>query len=232
MSGSETFRGVTEKAGGWMARIGCQGRKVYLGWFRDFDSAKAARIEAELRVFGRRFERREIEVYEDHAKIPLHGRGGVFRGWAVIDLEDVEKVKGRSWSITSYGYAESGRKNGSSGLMHRVILAAEAGLDQEVDHKDGDRLNNRRANLRVCTKTENRRNSDAGIRNTSGAKGVSKTPSGWRVQIKNGGKSIHLGVFGSVQEAADAYDEAALRLHGLFARTNIQMSLRSARSHD
>ena len=103
-------------------------------------------------------------------------------------------------------------------------MRAPAGLD--VDHIDGDGLNNRRSNLRACTHTENGRNRKLSKNNTSGLKGVNAREAGkWQAMIKTSGRILHLGVFDSKMEAAKAYDAAALRLYGEFARTNAALGL-------
>lgn len=104
--------------------------------------------------------------------------------------------------------------------LHREILKAAPGV--EVDHIDGDELNNLNNNLRFCTKTENNRNRPRTTANTSGYKGVSphSTPGKWRAYISASGPKKHLGLFNTAIEAAHAYDRAAVELHGEFARLN------------
>ncbi|MCM2312738.1 MAG: HNH endonuclease [Steroidobacteraceae bacterium] len=221
------FRGVSaHKDGGWISYIGHQGKNVYLGWFRDFEPAKAARLDAEMRLFGAHFDRREIEIQADHANIPLHGRNGVFYGWATVDLGDIEAVKGIAWTIDPRGYvAGKPSGHGSSVTMHRWLMFGGEKGGKHVDHADGDRLNNRRRNLRPCTPAENSRNTKLGKNNTSGAKGVSKTAEGrWRARIWKDRREIRLGVFDRMEDAAAAYDQAAAELHGEFASPNVGMS--------
>lgn len=102
--------------------------------------------------------------------------------------------------------------------LHRLVLGATAGL--EVDHINGDGLDCRRTNLRLATPSENRRNQRRA--NASGFKGVHWNPSnrGWVASIKVHKKVHHLGTFSDAAEAARAYDAAAIRLHGEFARLN------------
>ncbi len=104
--------------------------------------------------------------------------------------------------------------------MHRLIIGAKPG--QQVDHIDGDGLNNQRSNLRVATCTENQRNSRLRMDNTSGFKGVSwkKQNNRWQASIRVSRKKTHLGYFRSPVEAALAYDHAALTHFGKFARLN------------
>lgn len=104
--------------------------------------------------------------------------------------------------------------------MHRVIMNTPD--DMDVDHRDGNGLNNTRGNLRNCTNTQNQRNREKLSNNTSGYKGVTwnKEREKWVAQIKVNGKLIRLGRFSKIEDAAHAYDQAAKKYFGEFARTN------------
>jgi hypothetical protein len=99
-----------------------------------------------------------------------------------------------------------------------VLLSTEL----EVDHINGDKLDNRRANLRVATKTQQRQNQRVTRRNTSGFKGVSRISSTgrWRARIKVSGRQMPCGVYATAESAALAYDAAAREYFGEFARLN------------
>ena len=216
------FRGVSNhKDGGFVANIGHNGKYVYLGHFREFNSAKQARLDAEVRLFGGVFDRREIEVCADHAKVPLHGQKGVFYGYAYVDIADLNLISQIAWTLDPRGYVvgrPAGRK--SSVTMHRwIVFGGKKGSG--VDHRDGDKLNNRRGNLRKATQSQNSKNTLLAKNNTSGFKGVSKAAGGrWRARITVERKEIRLGVFDTKADAAAAYDAAALQLHGEFASPN------------
>ena len=104
--------------------------------------------------------------------------------------------------------------------MHRFILGEPEG--RQVDHGDGNGLNNRRDNLRVCSNAQNAQNAGSKANNTSGFKGVSwdRRRRRWQAHIRAYGKKIHLGGFDSPAAAANAYDREAIRRHGPFARLN------------
>ena len=106
---------------------------------------------------------------------------------------------------------------------HRLIMAAPVG--RYVDHINGDGLDNRRCNLRLCTPAENAKNRRVNRNSSTGLKGVSPAHGRYRVQIAVDGQRLRLGVFDCPVEGARAYDAAALRHHGQFARTNASMGL-------
>lgn len=93
---------------------------------------------------------------------------------------------------------------------------------RDVDHIDGDCSNNRIANLRLATMSQNIANSKLSCRNKPGSKGVSWATNErkWKAQITFQSRNKHLGYFNSKEEAAACYREAATRLFGEFARTS------------
>jgi hypothetical protein len=113
--------------------------------------------------------------------------------------------------------------NGRSIWMHRVILERKGHINfTKVDHKDGDGLNNQRRNLRPATNQQNICNQIKHLNNCSGFKGVhwDKLHGKWRAMIQFDGHKKHLGYFMSKREAAQAYNKAAKKYHGKFARLN------------
>ncbi len=157
-------------------------------------------------------------------KIPL--TQGKF---ALIDDADYELISPYKWHYADYlngrGYAKSSNKGKRPYLirMHRLIMAAKP--SEKIDHINMNTLDNRRANLRKVTQSQNMIN--AGIRstNTSGFKGVcylnrSDMKSKWLATIWKDGKQVHLGTHATKEEAALAYNKAAIELHGKYARLN------------
>lgn len=115
-----------------------------------------------------------------------------------------------------------GKKTRKTVRMHRLIMGEPKGL--QVDHKDmEDTLNNQRSNLRVATKGQNMRNRGKQVNNKSGFKGVSwsKQNKKWYAWIGFNGKTLPIGHYDDIKEAAKAYNQKALELHGDFARLNI-----------
>jgi hypothetical protein len=132
---------------------------------------------------------------------------------AWVDDEDYPKVKDSKWFYNN-GYAMS-KSTGERVLLHRFLTNCPKGM--QVDHKDGDPLNNRRDNIRICTLAENNRNKKKG-KGTSKYKGVAwdKWTNKWLAHIKN----IHIGRFDEEIEAAEAYDLKAKEVFGEYARPN------------
>lgn len=134
---------------------------------------------------------------------------------ALVDDEDFDKLNQYKWCFDGQ-YAQ--RKVGNKTIrMHRVILDSP-----QVDHIDGDGLNNQRSNLRVCTHTQNQMNRAKHKIMSSKYKGVSwnKPTEKWRARIETNQGSLYLGLFEVEEEAARAYDEAAKENFGEFARLN------------
>ena len=146
--------------------------------------------------------------------------GKVFGGVEfVIDADDYAKVKSYQWHKDQLNYITSIVK-GKTIKIHALIMGFPQG--REIDHIDGNVLNNRRANLRVCTHQQNMWNQKKRSTNTSGYKGVFLRSDGKKYvsSIKVDGKAIHLGSFVSKIDAALAYDHAARTYFGEFASLN------------
>ncbi len=140
---------------------------------------------------------------------------------AVVDVEDYEHLKQYKWYATCsdgryYAYRSFNRTCMS---MHRYIMNAPK--DKVVDHKDGNGLNNRRSNLRICAIRENVHNC-RGRYKTSKYKGVhwNKKVSRWVSSITEKGRYKFLGHFDNEADAAKVYDKAAKRSFGEFAYLN------------
>lgn len=150
---------------------------------------------------------------------------------ALVDDEDFDRLNQFHWCYHGDGYAARGYHcNGKLIIekMHRAVIGdAPDGL--VIDHINGDRLDNRKANLRFVTVQQNCFNSKrkflpkerAGV-NPSRYKGVTwrNDRNKWRSQITYCGKRIYLGLYETEQEAALAYNKAAKKLYGEYARLN------------
>lgn len=138
--------------------------------------------------------------------------------YAQVDDSDFELVSRYSWYCNE-GYAITYHQ-GERLRMHRLIKNTPKG--KKVDHKDHDKLNNQRSNLRICTTQQNNRNIRMRKDNTSGFKGVflDKSTGHWRPVVYVDGKPQSSGQFRKKEHAAVAYDLWATFFHGEFASTN------------
>lgn len=151
--------------------------------------------------------------------------------YAIVDNEDFERVSKLKWHFlnTGGGYAKHtyylGDYKQKDITLHRFIINAPEGV--EVDHINGNGLDNRKCNLRLCNRTENTWHTSIRSHNTHGFKGVSYNNTGKRIRrykgrIRVNNKVYHLGYFLTAEEAAHAYDEAAKKYHGEFALLNFK----------
>jgi hypothetical protein len=147
---------------------------------------------------------------------------------AIVDAADFDFLSQWNWRaqpsrglfyVTRNGPRVHGGKRATI-FMHEILLPCESG--KKPDHKNRNPLDNRRENLRPSTHAQNKANGKKQRNNTSGFKGVSleKRRGSWIAYIKLNQKRIYLGSFASAQQAAVAYDIAAIKYFGEFANTN------------
>jgi hypothetical protein len=146
--------------------------------------------------------------------------GGKF---AIVDLSDLPRVAGMTWSSLKE-YSVSRVEDGDTVRilsMHRHILGLGP-EDPDVDHRNGDRSDNRRSNLRIATTSQNAANKGVvAHRSSSGYRGVHASRGrSFQSMITHGQKQIYLGTFEDPVTAAKFYDVAARELFGTFARLN------------
>ena len=150
-------------------------------------------------------------------QVPLFARDGTVRAVTVIDDEDAPLAAAAyHWRLSHNGYARrtlQGNGRQRAVFLHREILGLVHGDVREGDHVDGDRLNNRRSNLRVVTHAENQQNlpSRGG---TSQSRGVFwyERDRQWRAQVQVNGRKHHLGQFPDEDEAGRVASECRLLL--------------------
>lgn len=158
-------------------------------------------------------------------KITHPTRGNII---TIIDDEDYTKISQyNKWHVVSYKndkklYLKSnkriGKRKSITFYMHRIIM--DCPENKVVDHINGNTLDNRKENLRICTKSENNinraPNKNSNHKGVSWCTGIKK----WSSKIGINKKRIHLGYFDSEIKAVIAYNQASIKYHGEFARLN------------
>lgn len=140
--------------------------------------------------------------------------------FSVVDADDHERVSSWRWSAVRSNrggwYAKRRGADGRMVKLHREICAAPDGV--EVDHVNGDTLDNRKSNLRLCSREQNQRNASSS-RNKSGYHGVcfDRRSGRWRGYVTSGGKQLWSRLFDSPEEASRARIAKALEVHGEFS---------------
>lgn len=169
--------------------------------------------------------------------IPLSGKAGQKLKTVVdFDHRTVEMLIGKSifsrnlWNTNNrYAFIKA---NGKTVLLHRYLMGVAFNNLKEVDHINGNTLDNRSCNLRVCNRDENAKNRLTGKNSETGYKGVytikgrlkykekNKDIKIYAARIQSDKEKIYLGQYSTPEEAAYVYDQVAMQLHGEFARTN------------
>lgn len=175
-----------------------------------FCSPKCRKKRAGDKLQGMRRRENVINNCGDHCEMIINTKNGIVK--ILFDTADFVEVDKHTWTMSGNGYAMTGsRKN--CVLLHRFIMNTPP--DMDTDHKDGNTLDNRRFNLRICTTSQNTQNSrkkGKGI-----YKCVYKTRNGtYSARIKRS----YIGTFQTAELAAMAYNDAAKKEFGDFAKLN------------
>lgn len=197
---------------------GCDGKhygrgyckKHYLQWYYHGHAKKRVKTDPNNFIFR-----------DDICIIELFDNSGKKSGEAIIDAEDYGLVKNKKWYLRSSrknSYVVSGNGEQLSRL-HRLVMKAQKG--QIFDHKDRNTLNNRKGNLRSCTRAQNRQNSSIGEQNKSGIKNVwwDRQHEKWCVEVTSNKIRYHIGRFDAIEEAELVAINARKKYHGEFADT-------------
>ena len=143
----------------------------------------------------------------------------------ICDKDDHDKIKETYWNINRYGYVVTAKPVNGSIFLHRLLLNCESG--EFVDHIDGDKLNNRKRNLRICTKSQNSQNRHTTPYNKCGKVGVTyrKNKNKYEAYIMVDGKNKYLGIFDDVDDAINARIDAERKYYGEFAESAIRQAI-------
>lgn len=166
-----------------------------------------------------------LAPWKEPMEVRLSGSSGKV---AIVERQDYERVAQFNWFLHPQGYAlrnhtikRDGTRKGTQ-MMHRLIIDAK--LEDEVDHINGDFLDNRRANLRLVSHQQNAFNMKKRRLGLSKYKGVTKKilakTKPWRARIRHNGRLLQIGYYATEREAAQAYDERASELFGEHAALN------------
>lgn len=152
-----------------------------------------------------------IEIDQNTLGIPL-----TKNRVALIDREDACKVKDFTWCIKGNGYVVTNISHKVERTKSQIQLHNLIAKSKYIDHKDNDKLNNRKSNLRPCEHYQNMCNHKVHINNKLGFTGISFQRNRYRTRINVNGKEIHIGAFKTLNEAFIARKNAEIKYHGEF----------------
>ena len=179
---------------------------------------------SQLRRYGKIFEYsyrdkfNHIEKHDDFAEIYLINKNNEVEAKAIIDLDDVDKVKEYKWHVNKsrgkYEYVISSKNNTK---LHRLIVNAPKGM--VIDHINHNCLDNRKENLRLCTNQQNICNCEVAKNNKSGHKGVywCNSRNKWQAQVTINNKTVYVGRYNTLEEAVEARRNAAKKYYGEYS---------------
>lgn len=164
-----------------------------------------------------RFDPNEIVLLKNHVEVVLKNGSGKEVGRALIDKENFGSIKQYHWSYDKDGYAVT-CKNGKRILMHRLIMDIKS-RKKDVDHINHDRLDNRKSNLRICSRSQNNMNHRVRRDSSTGVKGVTwnKFKQKWEVRIYVNKKKIYLGCHDDFNYAISLRKNAEKKYFGEYA---------------
>jgi len=153
-------------------------------------------------------------------KLKTYGKYG--KGYVFIDGEDFYLIKDKrlyanQWGSVYFNVYKHNKKKTT--FLHRFLMKTPIGMD--TDHINGNKEDNRRSNLRICTHAQNMRNIKKPITNTSGYKGVKLYNKKYLVTISIKNKNHYFGVYKTPIKAAKVYDKISKKLFGEFTRLNL-----------
>lgn len=163
-----------------------------------------------------------VETKTNYAEVILRNTYADEVGRTFVDLEDIELIKNYKWYLTGSGYAMTRMSKNKQLFLHRLIMNPKK--DKVIDHINGDPLDNRKENLRICTQSENLLNRKLSKNNTTGVAGVKydKHRKSYVARITVEGKEIYLGQYSTLQEAKKIRFEAEKKYFGEYRRMEVE----------
>ncbi len=187
---------------------------------RGFCNRHAIQMRRHGRIFDKtRFDLNEIYEKDGCCYMKLYNKNNEVVAETIFDPQFLPEVEKYRWNLTHYGYAKCMKiKMG----LHNIVAGMVSDDQRTVDHINGERLDNRSVNLRICSFSENAGNKVKSRSNKSGYKGIyqDRKTGKWVAAIAIGGKKISLGWHKNLADAVAAYDEAAKAHFKEFARPN------------
>jgi hypothetical protein len=171
-----------------------------------------------------------MKMLQDKNKIRIEGAIAYIAlpcgDWAIIDVDDLGQIANYNWHAVDMGHTKYVRRNRTKNdpprplsiRLHRQLMSAPNGMD--VDHVNMNGLDNRKSNLRVCTRSQNLCNRKVQARTKSKLKGVvwHKRAQKWMASLKYEGKHYYLGLFRLKEDAHLAYLQKSKEIHKDFGR--------------
>ena len=146
---------------------------------------------------------------------------------AIVDDEDYDYINQWKWQYLPVGYAARNFKKNDNGVrplvyMHCMIVPHPEGM--QTDHANQNKLDNRRDNLRVCSRSQNYINGGLRADNSSGVRGVvwHRASQKWEASIGYNGKRIHIGLYNDIGCASKAYSNKSRELFGVFSNAELE----------
>ncbi len=190
----------------------------------------------QVRKYGSVLERtkndpNEFIIENDICRIKLYNTNCEEITETIFDLKYKEEIEKYKWRMSNKyvvsTWIDTNNKKHNMYLHQAIIQLSgqEVPIGYEIDHIDRNPLNNLENNLRVCTISQNRQNVDIKCNNSSGYKGIvwHKKDKKWYARIRINNQIINIGIFNTPEDAAKAYDVAAIKYHGEFAVLNTQL---------
>lgn len=163
-----------------------------------------------------RFDPHYFTIEGDVAYMPLYYQDGTLKATVIIDAEDVERVGQYKWNKQNKGNHVEAYVDKKVTQLHRFIMN-ETDSNVLIDHINRNPLDNRKCNLRRCTKQQNCCNRKVHKQNKTGHKNISIRNGRYAVHIYKNGKQHYIGSYAELEDAIKARDEALEKLHGEFA---------------